>query len=331
MALSGRLLPIHLKPLSDEQLSSWLVRLAHAHGAPLYSFCWQLWPQHALWNRDIDRVCDVPTLTVLAERTATPYERVLETTLWTFEGKLMERFSTSAAPRWLLPPGLLDRVRPSHGFQFCSRWLADDIMPYFRRRWRLAFTTVCLDHHCRLLDACPHCDAPVTLRRSPITIPCRWYCHHCHGHLAQSARQQTVMDAAVAAFQCTLMEGLEHGAIKVGNTMIDALTFFEGLHLLWSVRATEAIAQSQGVPPRSRWLAGAEKNPERLRIDIRYETMRWLGEMLADQPEQFVVLCRAIQPGYEQRPQEFCPPAAWYWSFALWDFYASHPIARQSR
>src|SRR5215470_14250048 len=69
------------------------------------------------------------------------------------------------------------------------------------------------------------------------------------------------MDAAVAAFQCTLMEGLEHGAIKVGNTMIDALTFFEGLHLLWNVRATEAIAQSQGVPPRSRWLAGAEKIP----------------------------------------------------------------------
>jgi len=55
------------------------------------------------------------------------------------------------------------------------------------------------------------------------------------------------------------MEGLEHGAIKVGNTMIDALTFFEGLHLLWSVRATEAVAQSQGVPLRSLWLSDAEK------------------------------------------------------------------------
>jgi len=43
--------------------------------------------------------------------------------------------------------------------------------------------------------------------------------------------------------------------------------------------------------------------------------MRWLVETLAAQPEQFVVLCQTIQPGYEQRPQEFFPPAAWYWSF----------------
>jgi hypothetical protein len=331
VALSGRLLPLHLKPLPDEQLSSWLVRLAHVHGATLYSFCWQLWPQHALWNCDIDRVFDVSTLTVLAERTATPYERVLETTLWAFEGKIVERFSTSASPLWLLPPGLLYRVRPSHGFQFCSRCLADDITPYFRRRWRLAFTTVCLDHHCRLLDACPHCDAPVTLRRSPMTSPCRWCCHHCHGHLAQRARQQAATASAVAAFQCALMEGLENGEVKVGNTMIDALTFFEALHLLWSVRATEAIAQSQGVPLRSPWLSGAEKNPERLRIDIRYETMRLLVETLAEQPEQFMALCQAIRPGHEQLPKELFPPAAEYWYVVLWHFYSSHPIARQSR
>jgi hypothetical protein len=164
-----------------------------------------------------------------------------------------------------------------------------------------------------------------------MTSPCRWCCHPCHGHLAQSARQQTVTDAAVAAFQCPLMEGLEHGAIKVGTTMIDALTFFTGLHRLWSVRATEAIAPSHGIPLRSLWLSGAEKHPARLRIDIRYETMRWLVETLADQPAQFVVWCQAIQPGYEPRPQECCPPAAWYWSYALWDFYASHPIAHQSR
>jgi hypothetical protein len=50
---------------------------------------------------------DVPMRTVWAERTATPYERVLETTLGAFEGKRIERFSTAAAPRWLLPPGLL--------------------------------------------------------------------------------------------------------------------------------------------------------------------------------------------------------------------------------
>jgi hypothetical protein len=107
VALSGRRLPVHLQPLPDAQRASWLARLALVHGAPLYSFCRQLWPQHARWNRDIDRMFDVPMRTVWAERTATPYERVLETTLGAFAGKRIERFSTAAAPRWLLPPGLL--------------------------------------------------------------------------------------------------------------------------------------------------------------------------------------------------------------------------------
>jgi ribosomal protein L37AE/L43A len=331
VALSGRLLPLHLKPLPDEQLSSWLVRLAHSHGATLSSFCWQLWPQHALWNCDLDRVFDVPTLMVLAERTATPYERVLETTLRAFEGKVVARFSTSASPLWLLPPGLLYRVRPSHGFQFCSRCLAADPTPYFRRRWRLACTTVCLDHNCRLLDACPHCGAPVTLRRSSMTIPCRWRCHHCHGHLAKGAMQQAVADPAVVAFQSSLMEGLEIGEVQVGNNRIDTLTFFEGLHPLWRVCATEAIAQSQGVTRQSHRLYDAATNPERLRIAIRYETMRLLFEMLAEHPEQFMALCQAIRPGNEKRPRHLFPPSSWYWSLVFWHFDPSHPMARRSQ
>ena len=36
--LSGRLWPAHVKPQQDELLSSWLVRLAMAHGVKLHTF-----------------------------------------------------------------------------------------------------------------------------------------------------------------------------------------------------------------------------------------------------------------------------------------------------
>jgi ribosomal protein L37AE/L43A len=331
VALSGRLLPLHLKPRPDEQLSSWLVRLAHVHGVPFSSLCWHLWPQRAWWNRDIDRMCDGPMLKAVAERTATPYERVLETTLRAYEGKVVARFSPATAPLWLLPPALLYRVRSFHRFQFCRGCLAADTTPYFRRRWRLAFTTVCLDHYYRLLDACPHCDTPVTLRRSPMTIPCSWRCHHCHGHLATGARPPAVADPTVVAFQRTLMEGLEYGAMKVGNHMMDPLTFFAGLHLLWKVRAPEAIAKLQGITLRSHWLYDPEKHPERLRIDIRYETMRLLCEVLVEHPEQFRMLCQAMQPGSEKPSRHLFPPAAGYWDLVLWHLDASHPVAPRSQ
>ncbi len=55
--LSGSLLPVHLKPLPDELLSSWLVRIAHGHGMKLQTFCAVIFGREkSIWNRDIDKL-----------------------------------------------------------------------------------------------------------------------------------------------------------------------------------------------------------------------------------------------------------------------------------
>ena len=53
--LSGTLWPAHPKPLPDELLSSWMVRIAGQHGLKLHTFASAVWPGISIWNRDIDR------------------------------------------------------------------------------------------------------------------------------------------------------------------------------------------------------------------------------------------------------------------------------------
>ncbi|MGH9908482.1 MAG: TniQ family protein, partial [Pyrinomonadaceae bacterium] len=51
---TGTLWPVHLKPQEDELLSSWLARLALAHGQTEASFTIRVWPGRILVARDVD-------------------------------------------------------------------------------------------------------------------------------------------------------------------------------------------------------------------------------------------------------------------------------------
>ncbi|WP_369124446.1 TniQ family protein, partial [Undibacterium sp. CCC2.1] len=60
------------------------------------------------------------------------------------------------------------RKRNAYGLQFCPTCLAEDSVPYFRRRWRVAFYTVCNEHKTMLLDRCPKCGSSVAAHRLDI-------------------------------------------------------------------------------------------------------------------------------------------------------------------
>ena len=68
--LTSPLWPIHYKPLPDELLSSWLVRLAHGHGLKVQTFCNLIFGNsQQVWNRDIDRLAPTWLLDQLSYRT----------------------------------------------------------------------------------------------------------------------------------------------------------------------------------------------------------------------------------------------------------------------
>src|SRR3990172_9203307 len=86
--LTGRVWPVHLKPQEDELLSSWLARLALAHGQTASSFFTRAWPGRYLLARDLDLWNDQTALKLLARKTNTPLARVFPTTLASYEGWL---------------------------------------------------------------------------------------------------------------------------------------------------------------------------------------------------------------------------------------------------
>lgn len=164
--------PVHLKPLPDELLSSWTVRLAGAHGLKVQTFSRLLAGSgYHLWNRDIDRTAPTWLLDALCANTATPADIGNDTTLKAYEGEIYRTFHESYVLPWILPLKIVRFTRTGYGLQFCPRCLAEDSEPYFRKRWRVAFYTWCSAHDVMLHDRCPNCGAPVIFQRRELGRP----------------------------------------------------------------------------------------------------------------------------------------------------------------
>lgn len=162
--LSGELWPIHLKPLEDELLSCWMVRLARAYGVKPVWFWNRVWQRGRIAFRYIDRIAPVDLLMLLSEATATGYERVVQTTLQ----PLAEIRS--------IPAAFAD-------LRYCPECLAADVIPYFRRQWQMGFLLVCLVHGRHLQAACPRCRVPLAPELLPPDTDSVAGCGHCRANL----------------------------------------------------------------------------------------------------------------------------------------------------
>lgn len=161
-------LPVKLKPKHDEILSSWIVRLAMAHGTKVHSFCALTLPQKSIWNRDIDKGADEDLMRSLSLLTGTNIETVRQTTLSALEGFVYEKHNKYGPTSWILPVGVYHRKRVGFGMQYCSLCLSEDENPYFRLKWRFAFVVVCEKHGTLLRDRCPRCSTPINFHRGEL-------------------------------------------------------------------------------------------------------------------------------------------------------------------
>jgi hypothetical protein len=246
----GRLWPAHPKPLEDELLSSWWVRLARANHERLHSFTRIILPGHAVWNRDLDKSASDETLRLLSRKTGTTYARVQATTLQGLTGCLFPRFNAHGNTKWILPIGVYHRTRRRYGLQFCPQCLRTDAVPYFRRLWRLAFVTMCPVHWTPLLDRCPACGAAVAFHRrefgaarssianhpitlcqqcdfdlcdavaisEPIQTPIRGRAaRHKRGKGQQEQSRQSMNLTRLGYFQQWLLQGIERGHFDLSD------------------------------------------------------------------------------------------------------------------
>ena len=221
--------PIHFKPLPDELLSSWLVRLAHSHGLKVQTFCNLIFGNRLqVWNRDIDRLAPTWLIAELSERTGTNIEQVKEATLQSYQGVIYHRHRISGKIAWIQSLKLHHRKFQGFGLQFCPKCLAKDEEPYFRKSWRLAFNMVCAAHNCMLHDRCPHCGYGVAFHRNDMrhaqyaTTVSLKECHYCGFDLSRSQlTKPTYASGGIGKFLNNLSQRLLDGTL--GQAEIDGL------------------------------------------------------------------------------------------------------------
>jgi len=230
----GKLWPIRYKPLPDELLSSWLVRLAHGHGLKVQTFCNLIFGnRRQVWNRDVDRLAPSWLVETLAERTGTPLEVAQRTTLRVFEGTLFKQFHSSGTLTWVQTMRMYHRKRQGFAQQFCPVCLRRDATPYFRKTWRVALKTFCVQHECKLLDRCHACGSSVAFHRVDMAQSGRLgkvsisHCHRCEMELGCGPRgRPLVLDkeafgiltqiiAALDAVSAGQRTPLEHNTLAV--------------------------------------------------------------------------------------------------------------------
>ena len=197
--LTSSLWPIRYKPLPDELLSSWLVRLAHGHGLKAQTFCNLIFGnRHQVWNRDIDRLGPDWLVEELSARTGTPLVKAYATTLRTYDGWLYPRFKASGVLQWILSLKMYHRKHEGFGLQYCPQCLCEGSETYFRKSWRVAFNTVCVQHQCMLRDRCPNCGTGVAFHRKDmghidaIVTDSLAECHQCGFDLGE-ARMEPII------------------------------------------------------------------------------------------------------------------------------------------
>lgn len=166
---SGELWPVHPRRFPDELLSFWILRVAHANRVKLQTFTNTTFPRtESPWAKDIDRSASPAFIERLSLRTGASVEEIKGGMLTSYEGTVFERHNEMGNTPWVLPLGVYHRTRRAYGMQFCPQCLFWDEEPYFRRRWRLAFVTICDKHGNLLHDRCPQCEAPVVFFRNDL-------------------------------------------------------------------------------------------------------------------------------------------------------------------
>lgn len=183
MNLSGRYWPFRPSPLPDELLSSWLLRLSRGNAPATKSrvFFNANWPGIPLWDRDIDRSVCGSVIESLARKSGTPLPKVQQTLLRSYEGYAFENLKVGGHSRWVRPLGRGQARKLLSGMRFCPVCLCEDETPYYRKVWRMSFTSTCSVHKIILSDKCPECQSPCVLGNGDL-----YECHTCKLDLAST-------------------------------------------------------------------------------------------------------------------------------------------------
>lgn len=275
-----------LAPAAEELLSSYLSRVAHAHGSTAGPFCRLHLRDSWYWTRDVDRGVAVAQHERLAALSGTGVPKIESLTLRSWIAALTPATYRSdaraAVTQWITAAGLHQARRRNFALAFCPDCLADTGVAV--KAWRLAFNTHCDVHSRPLLDACPQCSAPFVPHLSRRSVR---HCHAC-GHSIPVAELRAGKPSPVneAAFRMQRQMTLEFRSAC--NSDNQAKQRLHGLRVMlamcWRRRVKAQPADQCTSTPRI----------ELTSIAARMEAMAWLNRMLEDWPDSFRRLAQEL-------------------------------------
>ncbi len=309
--------PVHLKPQKDELLSSWLIRLAHAHGYKVESFCTLLFGRgSAIWNRDIDIMAPDFVKEAIIDVTGSTFAQFEKTTLKSLDGYLNENTNLNGMNRWVLPVGIHNRKRKRHGLLFCPTCLSEDISPYYRKQWRLAYSVVCVKHGNTLFDACPKCGSVIAPHRTDMgsgnIVPdcdCIVQCWNCGFNLRKS--NPVIANARLINFQTVMDETLSAGWVTLSDgTTLNSILFFKGLRELITGLSTKESRKR--IKSNERDETGKSMVIEYCSLSARVDMMKTCAHILEVWPGRFIHLIHDKRLRYSDLKSGNRNLAYWY-------------------
>lgn len=282
--------------LKDEILSSVVRRLSRKYGRTSPNFCSLLSSRGFNCARDLDLIFDESLIKDLANATGIPFKKLKAMQLISLEGKLYKVYDKT---KQLSPSFHVCRTVTKmilYGQQLCCDCLREDVEPYFRKKWRLAFVVGCIRHSVALVDRCPDCGVEIRIAKQTalqkITV-----CRSCGFDFLQY-RHQVVIDANILSLQKKLMAVLSTGefeiekGLKIPSYDLFALVqqMFKLCCLYNKTEQLRAYFSEKGVKMYSEDLV-CQGYVELLSPLQRATMMAILANLFGDWPSRFVEMC----------------------------------------
>lgn len=282
-------------PHSGELLSSYLIRIARAHGRSPKAFYRQFFPKNTCWKIDLDRNVSDCFLKELSNFSRVDGRVLKDMTLKSWMDNLdaykdeLSR-SNSAVTPWVNSLGVHKRASRKHALSFCPSCLKEK--NFLRKEWRLSFVTVCSKHRELLIDGCPNCDASIAFLGQDSS----WsICSQCgHSLLVQSGVSEQFPFQDLCDFQHRLLQGLIDGKVAFSEHDLSAHEFFSGIYLV--LRAVKLRLKMLGKKPRLSLKLGnvAPKRLEFARVNERIQQCVLLNKLFENWPSGFLSISNEI-------------------------------------
>lgn len=125
---------------------------------------------------DLDLGLSIEKIRKLSDLSGVPFEDLYDASFLSHE-HFYWLFHYWQRRIWLHRP--ISSSNKKRGIAICPQCLAGSETPYFRKQWRLSYTTVCKTHKQQLVDSCPRCSNRFYDSSISLFAPDALYCDNC--------------------------------------------------------------------------------------------------------------------------------------------------------